>query len=164
MRHILMQFRGRNHGPLVQFIKYGIAGAVATVVHVFLFFLMASLVFPALTHGDLLAKLLHLPVTDVADGLRARNSVIDNVVAFLFSNLTAYLINIRWVFEPGRHHRVLEVAFFYLVSGVSVLVGSTLMGFLIHHYGLTTTVAFLANVVASLMINFVLRKYMIFKG
>jgi putative flippase GtrA len=165
MRHILIQFRGRsNHGPLVQFIKYGIAGAAATAVHVFLFYLMASLLLPALSHGDVTAKLLGLPVTDVSDALRARNSIIDNFVAFLFSNLTAYLINICWVFERGRHHPVLEIAFFYAVSGLSVLIGSALMGFLIHRYGTTTTLAFGANVVVALMINYVMRKFVVFKG
>jgi putative flippase GtrA len=165
MQHILVQFRGRsNHGPMVQFIKYGIAGAAATLVHVLLFYLMASLVLPALSHGDVTARLLGLPVTDVSDALRARNSMINNVVAFLFSNLTAYLININWVFEPGRHHPALEILFFYLVSGVSVLIGSSLMGFLIHRYGTTTTVAFGANVLVSLMINYVMRKFVVFKG
>jgi hypothetical protein len=38
------------------------------------------------------------------------------------------------------------------------------MGFLIHHFGVITTLAFGANVVVSLLINFVLRKYFIFKG
>ena len=89
--------------------------------------------------------------------------MIDNTVAFLFSNLTAYAINITWVFERGRHHPVLEFLFFYAVSGVSILIGSVLMGFLIHNFGMTTTSAFLANIMVSLMINFFLRKHVIFK-
>ena len=112
----------------------------------------------------MLAGLLHLNITPVTDAVRARNSVIDNVVAFVFSNLTAYLINIAWVFKSGRHHRVLEIGYFYLVSGASTFIGSSLMGFLIHRYGVTTTLAFGSNVLVSLMINFVLRKYVIFKG
>jgi hypothetical protein len=31
---ILKQFAGREAGPLVQFIKYGLAGALATAVHI----------------------------------------------------------------------------------------------------------------------------------
>jgi hypothetical protein len=38
------------------------------------------------------------------------------------------------------------------------------MGFLIHHYGISTTKAFGCNVIVSLLINFVLRKYLVFKG
>ena len=90
--------------------------------------------------------------------------MLDNLVAFLFSNLTAYLLNIFWVFRAGRHHWFIEIGLFYLVSGTSVVVGGALMGYLIHHFGLVTTQAFGANVLASALINFGLRKYVIFKG
>lgn len=164
MQNFLKQFKGRQHGPLVQFIKYSIAGAIATAVHVSLFYFCAVKILPALNQHDALAGLLHLSVATVSDAIRARNSIIDNVTAFMFSNLTAYLINIVWVFESGRHNRVVEIGFFYLVSGISTFIGSALMGFLIGRFGVTTTVAFSANVVTSLLINFVLRKFLIFKG
>jgi len=163
MRDFLRQFKGREHGPVVQFIKYAIAGAVATVVHVSLFYFLASKIFPALNPTDVLVGLLHLPAAAVANVVRARNSMIDNGIAFIFSNLTAYLINIKWVFESGRHHPLIEIGSFYLVSGISVVIGSSLMGFLIAHFGIMTTVAFGANGLTSLLINFVLRKYFIFK-
>ncbi|MGD1018412.1 MAG: GtrA family protein [Verrucomicrobiia bacterium] len=164
MRNLLNQFTGRQHSPLVQFIKYAIAGVIATVVHVSLFYCCALKLMPGLTPNDPVAKLLHVQVGLVSDAVRARNSVIDNGVAFLFSNLTAYLINIVWVFESGRHNRVREILFFYLVSGISVALGSALMGFLINHFGVITTLAFGANAVVSLLINYALRKYFIFKG
>ena len=164
MRNLLSQFTGRQHSPLVQFIKYAIAGAIATVVHVSLFYCFAFKLMPALTPGDPVAKLLHVQVGLVSDAIRARNSIIDNGVAFLFSNLTAYLINIFWVFESGRHNRVREILFFYLVSGISTGIGSVLMGFLIHHFGMVTTIAFAANGIVSLLINYGLRKYFIFKN
>ena len=164
MRNFLRQFKGRQHGPLVQFIKYGIAGGIATAVHVSLFYFCAVKLLPALNQGDALAGLLHLRIAEVSDAIRARNSVFDNVIAFIFSNLTAYLINIVWVFESGRHNRVVEIGFFYLVSGISTFIGSALMGFLIGRFGITTTVAFGVNVIVSLLINFVLRKRLIFKG
>jgi putative flippase GtrA len=164
MRIFLRQFKGRQHGPLVQFIKYAIAGGIATAVHICLFYFFAVKLLPALNQHDALAGLMHLHVPEVSDAVRARNSVSDNVIAFMFSNLTAYLINIIWVFESGRHRRVVEIGFFYLVSGISTAIGSTLMALLIGRFGITTTVAFGANVLTSLMINFVLRKYVIFKG
>ena len=89
--------------------------------------------------------------------------MIDNTVAFLFSNLTAYIINIYWVFSPGRHHPVLEFLFFFGVSGIAIVIGSAIMGFLIHTYGTTTTTAFMANIIVSLLINFFIRKHIIFK-
>ncbi|MCE9615494.1 MAG: GtrA family protein [Lentisphaerae bacterium] len=164
MRHILKQFKGQEHGPLVQFIKYGIAGAVATSVHILCFSLMAWLVLPCLTSRELVVQLFHLPVPELSDSARATRAAIDNGVAFLFSNLTAYLINIFWVFKRGRHHWVLEVLLFYAVSGVSLVIGTTVQTFLIQHYGLTTTVAFGSNLVSALLINFAMRKFVIFKG
>jgi putative flippase GtrA len=164
MKHILIQFKGNeNHTPLIQFIKYGIAGVLATLVHITLFYLMALQLLPALNQHDVIASLLHLTVPEVSHAIRARNSMIDNAVAFLFSNLTAYILNIIWVFERGRHHPVLEFLFFFGVSGISIVIGSSLMGFLIHSFGMTTTSAFSANIIVSLMINFFLRKHVIFK-
>jgi putative flippase GtrA len=164
MQELLRQFKGREHGPLVQFIKYAIAGGVATVVHIAVFYCLALWAFPALGQNDVVAKLLHVNVTLVSDAMRSRNSMINNGIAFLFSNAVAYSINVLWVFESGRHHRVLEFAFFCMVSGISMVIGTALMGFLIRQFGLMTTVAFGANALVSLMINYILRKKLIFKG
>ena len=164
MKHILIQFKGNdNHTPLIQFIKYGIAGGLSTLVHICLFYWMATHILPALNDHDVIASLLHLTVPEVSQGIRARNSMVDNTVAFLFSNLTAYILNIYWVFSPGRHHPILEFLFFFGVSGIAIIIGSSLMGFMIHTYGTTTTTAFMANILASLMINFFIRKHVIFK-
>jgi putative flippase GtrA len=164
MQTLLSQFTGRQHSPLVQFIKYAIAGGIATVVHIILFYAGAVMLMPALSPGDPVAKLLHLHVPLLTDDIRARNYTIDYVVAFIFSNLTAYLINIFWVFESGRHNRVREIFYFYVVSGVSTVIGVSLADFLIHHFGMMTTFAFASNAVVSLLINYALRKHFIFKG
>ena len=161
---LVQQFTGRQHTPLVQFIKYAIAGGIATGVHIVIFYACALLLLPALSQQDPVIRLLGLHPAGISDAIRARNSMLGNGIAFIFSNLTAYLINIFWVFEAGRHNRVLEILMFYAVSGVSMVIGSALMGWLINHWGMTTTVAFGANILVSLMINFVLRKCLIFKG
>ena len=164
MREFLKQFKGREHGPLAQFIKYGIGGGVATAVHIATFYVAAAFILPALTEDDIAVRLLHLPAADIGDAIRARYTVIDNFIAFLFSNLTAYLINIYWVFEPGRHSKRVEIALFYAVSGTSIAVGSAIAWVLVNRFGFTTTVAFASNVFASIMINYVLRKFVVFKG
>lgn len=164
MPSLLQQFTGREHTPIVQFIKYAICGGIATGVHICLFYVFAYKLFPALTEKDPVVLQLNLTISAVSDAVRARNSMFDNGVAFVFSNLTAYLLNIFWVFKSGRHHWLVEIGLFYLVSGVSLVIGSSLMGYLINHFGLLTTVAFVANMVTSLLINFALRKFVIFKG
>ena len=47
-------------------------------------------------------KILKLPIHQISHSVRARNSVKANGVAFIISNLVAYLINIYWVFVPGQ--------------------------------------------------------------
>jgi putative flippase GtrA len=164
MDSIIRQFSGRSHTPLVQFIKYGICGGAATVVHIGIFFFCAWKLLPALGAMDPLVRLFGLTVSPVAESARAWHALADNAIAFVFSNLTAYLLNILWVFERGRHHWWIEVGLFYGVSGISLVVGSILQTFLIQHFGLATTPAFGANVIASMSINYVLRKFMVFKG
>jgi len=150
--------------PAVQFIKYGIAGGAATATHIVLFFLLGWFVFPCVAQSDPLVKLLDLTAPAVDAALRARYSVFCNIGAFLVSNAVAYVLNILFVFKPGKHHWLLEIGLFYAVSGVSLLVGTSLMGVLIQQFGLATSVAFGANIGSSLLINFAMRKFVIFKG
>lgn len=161
---ILEQFAGRDAGPAVQFIKYAIGGGLATGTHVVVFHLLAWGALPALQEGDWAVSLLKFPVKEQDDATRSRNSMMDNAIAFVFSNLVAYLINVWWVFEPGRHSAVVEIALFYLVSGIAMVIGTSLMGFLIRRYGIMTTYAFGANIFSALLINFAMRKFVIFRG
>jgi putative flippase GtrA len=187
MQNIWAQFTRREASALVQFIKYSICGVGAVTVHIAVFFLLSWLIIPALNDKDILVRLFHLSAGDISDAVRARNAMINNALAFIFSNLTAYLLNILWVFESGRRyppvdfflnklgfiqramlracaHRTVEVALFYAVSGVAVVIGTFLMGILINQWHFTTTVAFGAQFVSAALINFALRKFMIFKG
>ena len=163
MRNFLRQFKGREHGHLVQFIKYGIAGGAATIVHTSIFFLMAWKVLPALTGDDPIAKFLNILPSRITDSLRARNAAINNAIAFMLSNFVVYIINITWVFEPGRHSRWKEIGMFYAVAGISVFLGIVLQSLLINFYGVRTTIAFGAMILVCLLINYFMRKYFIFK-
>lgn len=164
LQDLIRQFKGREAHPFIQFIKYGIAGAIATLTHILIFHIAAWKILPALQEQDWAVKLFHLTVREMTDETRAWNAVIDNGMAFMLSNLVAYVLNILWVFKPGRHHWIVEIVLFYLVSGISMAIGTSIMGFLIANYGLSTTIAFLANLVTALLINFAMRKFVIFKG
>ena len=153
-----------THPALIQFIRYVIAGGVATAAHIALFHLVAWKIFPSLQPNDYAVRFFGLKIREVNDYSRARNSMIGNVIAFLFSNMVAYLINILWVFERGRHSLAVEILLFYLVSGISMAIGTMLMGLLIRRFHLLTTFAFGANLVSAVMINYVMRKYLIFLG
>lgn len=149
---------------LLQFIKYSLCGGIATVIHIILFHLAAWKFFPALRENDYAVRFLDLPVADIDDSTRSRNSMCSNTFAFMFSNLVAYILNILWVFERGRHHIVIEISLFYAVSGISVLIGTVLMGFLIKRFGMLTSHAFAANIISAVLINYAVRKYYIFMG
>lgn len=160
----IASFLGNDSGNLIQFIKYGISGCVATAIHITIFHLLAWKVFIALQAEDWFVKVFNLPIEELDDATRSRNSMLSNATAFLVSNLAAYLINIYWVFVPGRYHWIVEIALFYLVSGVAIVIGTSIMGVLIRRFGMLTTYAFTSNLFAALMINYAMRKFFIFNG
>ena len=59
---------------------------------------------------------------------------------------------------------MIEIGLFYLVSGAAIVMGTALMGLLIRRFGMLTTYAFGANILAALMINYAMRKFFIFNG
>lgn len=164
MREHLKKFLSHDAHPVLQFIKYGMAGGLATVVDILVFYTLSWLILPALTANDSLVRLLGLSITPVTERTRVVNYVINRTITFMFSNLTAYIANVLFVFKPGRHSRAKEIGLFYLVSGISYVIGTGLSALLIKIYGVTTTTAYLVNIFASLMINYVCRKFLIFKG
>ena len=149
---------------IIQFIKYALAGGLATATHIVIFHLVAWKLFPALQDHDHAVRFFKLSIRKLSDAQRARNSMISNTIAFLFSNLVAYVTNILWVFQRGRHPVVIEILLFYAVSGLSVLIGTMLMGVLIKRFGMLTTYAFASNIVTAVLINYAVRKFFIFQG
>jgi len=150
--------------PLVQFIKYGLAGGVATVVHILTFFLAGFFLFPCVGQEDILVRLFGLTAPVIDEALRARYAMYSNATAFLLSNTVCYIINRLFVFRPGRHHLFIEFLLFFAVSAVSVGIGTVLMGVLIQQFGIQTTYAFGANILSSLAINYLMRKFFVFNG
>ncbi len=153
-----------EYDALIQFSKYALAGGVATLAHITIFHLVAWKFFPSLGPDDPAVRFFHLRIREVNDYSRARNSMIGNIIAFFFSNMVAYITNILWVFERGRHSLAIEILLFYLVSGISTMIGTMFMGVLIKRFGLLTTYAFASNIVTAVLINYALRKYFIFLG
>ena len=161
---MLRQFsRGETH-PAIQFVKYAIGGALATAVEILVFYLVAIWLLPALGPGDPAARLLGLHVAPLAEAARSAHYVGGKAIAFVFSNLAAYVVNALWVFTPGRHSRKVEFALFYALSATSFTLGTALAWLLIKWTGLPTTYAFAANGAASIAINYAGRKFVVFKG
>lgn len=188
MKHILKQFTQREAHPVIQFLKYGIAGGIATSVDIGAFYLLAFMVFPAIQPNDDLVvglakvyewtiavlprlaecawfdQLMHLNPVPISEDLRVRNFVICRVVVFFLSNFVAYVLNMLWVFKPGRHTRQKEIALFYFVAVTSFVIGTSIAWLLIELFGISTTQAYATNLVVAISINFVARKYWVFSG
>lgn len=167
MKKHIQAFLAEKDNRLVQFIKYGMCGGAATVVDVTVFFLLAWLIFPALTASDPFTKLLgmiHLDIRSVSESLRLRNYWIDKGIGFIFSNFTAYVLNVMFVFKAGKHKRYHELMLFYAVSLISFLIGTTAGDLLIRFGGLDTTYSYVAAAISALLINYAGRKFFIFHG
>ena len=161
---LLNDFLSRDASPLVQFIKYALAGGIATGVHILTFFLIGFFLFPCVNKEDILVRLFRLKAPEVDEKLRARHAVFSNICAFFVSNTVCYVINRLFVFQPGRHSLVVEFLLFLVVSAVSMTIGTTVMGELIKRLRMQTTYTFGANLISSLAINYVMRKFFVFQG
>ena len=100
----------------------------------------------------------------ITDELRAHNLLINNTIAFAAANVVAYITNILFVFKSGRHHPVMEFVYFTGGSTVSFVISQFAGPWLVHHYGLPTAVAIITNIAASVLLNFAIRKFFVFKA
>ena len=160
----LKQQLGHDVHPLVQFIKYGIIGGVATAIHIVGFYLSGYLFFPCFKPDDIVFATLNLSVDAIPEATRAFNAGVCNAIAFVIANVVCYILNRQFVFKPGRHHWVVEFLLFFSVSALCIAIATAVQTALIVKWGMQTTFAFLINITISLAINFVMRKFVVFKG
>lgn len=135
-----------------QFLKYSLMGGLSTVVHISVYAAVSHTIFPA--HD-------YLNIEGLDDAMQERNAIWSNLVAFPFSNLCAYLTNIRFVFARGRHSKTRELGLFTLISFMSFFAG-LMSGPLLISRGLNPWFAQFGFMVASALVNFVSRKFLIF--
>lgn len=157
LKTILARIRAREVPPLIQFFAYSVCGGLATIVFMGLVVFLSYKVFPAMDNMIVDGK----PITD---DLRARDLLINNTIAFLAANVVAYVTNVLFVFKTGRHHPVMEFVYFTAGSSVSFVISQFAGPWLVHTYGLPTWVAIITNLVAAILLNFVIRKFFVFKG
>ncbi len=149
---------------LWQIIKYGVIGVLATLVNLVIAGLCAAWVWPCLGPDDLLVRAGLFSSVAVSDAIRAILAVYCNLVGFFVANVFCWLLNRRYVFTPGRHHWFVEYLLFIAGSGFAVLCGSAVIWGLVRFQGMQTTYSFVVNVLVSVAVNFVVRKFFVFKG
>lgn len=162
----LNSFLCRKDSLSAQIMKYVLSGGLAVAVDVLTFYLLALFLFPCLRETDPVARVvvwLGGSVTAVDPVVLKRNFLIIKGFCFVASNTVVYLLNSRFVFERGRYSRTTEILLFF---------GSSLFQFifiwfgrvLISEYGWEVTYSNIAMLATSLMVNFVVRKKIVFKG
>ena len=162
------QLTSNEASHFIQFCKYGTVGVVATAINTILIFIAAWKLWPALTPDEpgWVLALFSLESADIAvieESLRQVNYIKCSFFAFMISNAICYVMNVLWVFRPGRHSRWVELGLFYLVSGFATGVGVGAATWLVS-YGWTTTAIVGVNILISVTINYFLRKFAVFDG
>ena len=92
------------------------------------------------------------------------NFRINSGIAFIFSNLTAYVTNVLFVFKPGRHSRRREIGLFYAVSLTALVIGTAAGEIVIRMFDLSLAFSYVAKMISALAVNYAGRKYFVFKG
>ena len=151
-------------GLFVQFVKYGVVGVMATCVQLSVFYALAATTLKCLGPDDWAVRVLGFPAASVTDSERAFLAAIATGGGFVAANLFCWVMNRLFVFKPGRHAWWLELAFFFAVSLIALGVGLAVQTVLIHLAGWTTSAAVFLEILSSLAINFVVRKFFVFKG
>ena len=149
---------------LWQIAKYGVIGIFATIINVVVAELCAAYVWPCLSPEDPFVKFLGFASASVPDADRASLAVLCNLVGFFVANVVCWLLNRRFVFKPGRHHWILEWLYFLAGSGFAIACGSMAIWCLVRFCGIETSYSFVVNVLVSVAVNFVVRKFFVFKG
>ena len=151
-----------------QIAKYGVIGVLATIVNLAVAETCAAYVWPCLTADDLFVKWGIFDLADatwvVSNSVRAWRAVYCNLAGFFVANVICWLLNRKFVFTPGRHVWFVEYAMFLAGSGFAIVCGSAAIWALVKFQGMQTTYSFVINVLVSVAVNFVVRKFVVFKG
>ncbi len=154
---IWTRVRERDVPWIVQLALYGFCGVLAMVVAVTQVVILSKTIIPAyegmIVNGQMMT-----------DALRAKNLFINNTIAFFTTNVLVYLLNVTFVFKRGRHHPSLEFFYFTLINGLSFILSQIAGPWLVHQFGVPTNIAIFTNTVFAVTINFLARKFFVFRG
>lgn len=153
---IIARLNSRDTHPVIQFLKYAICGLGSATVHNGAVAVFVALWLPA-------AKGMLIDGVPLDDMTRAANLKLANSWAFPFGTLFAYITNTLWVFTAGRHSKIKEFLLFFVVAAIGFFPGLFVVDWLAGQLGLPSFIAQLGFVVTSVAVNFLCRKFIIFK-
>ncbi len=162
-------------GPFWQFVKYGVIGVLATLVQTGIFYLLALTLLKCLAPDDFVITFAHrlfaLDLPSVAFtgeepwwASRGTLAAAATAVGFVVANVFCWLMNRRFVFRPGKFRWYVEFGMFFGAAALATVIALGVMKVLIDCFGLMTTLAVGVEVVVSFLVNFFVRKFVIFRG
>ena len=160
----MRRFLSHDSGPFAQFVKYGVIGVLSTCVQMIGFYLLAATCMKCLGSGDWAVRFLGLPSVEVSDGVRAFRAAIATAGGFTVANIFCWILNRLFVFKPGKFRWYVEFLMFFGVAALATVVALGVQSLLIKYFGMMTTAAVIVEVVVSFLMNFFVRKFVIFKG
>ena len=150
-----------------QFIRYTLVGLVSLIVHYTAFLMASFFLFQAFGPEDKIIQLLNVTVDSIDTDKRSLNYFIDYfLIGFTIATVVNYYLSVKFVFEGGKYKKQTEILLFIatnaMVQGlVSLLAYVSIKLFGDHAPSSTVSVL---SIVFSVMINFVVRKKVIFKS
>ena len=165
----LSKIISRDSGPFWQFVKYGAIGVASTLVQLVVFYLLASTFVKCLGPDDWAVKFLGLPAAEFTGAepwYASRGTLASGATAvgFTVANVFCYIMNRAFVFTPGRFRWPVEFAMFFAAAAFATVIALAAMKILIDFFGVMTSLAVVAEVAISFIVNFFVRKHVIFKG
>ena len=157
--------RGKD-SPVAQVVKYIFCGGLSVVVDQLTFYVLAWLVWPCLRLSDPVARLMvwaGFTVREVGEAELERNYWIIKCICFLLANAVVYTLNVMFVFKAGRYRKPVEILLFF-GSSLFQFFFIWLGGILITVFNWEVTYSNICMLLTSLMVNFVVRKKVVFKG
>ena len=160
----IRKFLSHEAGPFAQFVKYGAIGVASTCVQTGIFYVLAATVLKCLGPDDWAVRFAGLPAVELADGVRAVRAAVATAGGFVVANVFCWLMNRRFVFRPGRYRWFVELGMFFGTATLATVIALAVQSVLTRYAGLMTTAAVLIEVLVSFLVNFFVRKFVIFKG
>lgn len=157
-------FLSHESGPFAQFVKYGAIGVFSTCVQMFWFYLLAATCLKCLAADDWAVQFAGLPSVEITDGVRAFRAAVATAGGFAIANVFCWIMNRLFVFRPGKFRWYVEFALFFGVAAFATVVALGVQSLLIRCFGMMTSAAVVVEVLVSFLMNFFIRKFVIFKG
>ena len=149
---MLTDLKKRQDAPLwSQLFKYALCGCIS-VAFFFSIFLSAGILYPD-----------YLDTSQMSQSTHQCHLSIVLALAFIPSNFLAYFSNRAFVFTPGKHNFLNEMFVFTSISTLSFIGGEVGKRFIVDA-GYPNVIAALSFAVSSALVNFVARKFIVFKN